>query len=333
MNYKKLLTILIVNVMFLSFLTFPQTAETEEKEVICRMGSHMSSRDASGMALEKFGELLKTRSQGRFKVTVANDGKLGNQREIVEMVRDAGLEATISLIGGPGHYVPEVLCLDLPYLYKDDAHYVRVLKTLRPYVEEILAPFNFKPFGYMDIGFRHMLIKKRPIYKLEDMKGLKIRAPVPMYAAMLNTLGANATMITWTEVYSALQAGVIDGMEASFSLIYAMKFHEQAKYLSKTWHTGGNFYIIAGKKWFDSLPKDLQKIFTEASEEASKYQVDLQMKLEDEAVGKLVAEGVKVNEVDNLNEFRNRLIPWREKYVKELGPNYEKFYKKILEVQ
>lgn len=328
MHSKKSFCIFVMSLLFLILISTPYAAE-----ITCRMASHMSSRDASGMALEKLGELLTTKSKGQFKTMVANDGKLGNQREVVEQIRDGALEVTISLAGGPGHYAPEVALVELPYVYKDDAHMVRVLKALKPHVEETLAPFNLKPFGYMDIGFRFMLNKKRPIYKVADLKGLKMRGPIPMYIEMFNALGASGTIVTWTEVYTALQTGVVDGMEASPSLIYAMKFHEQAKYLSKTYHIGANFYIIAGKKWFESLPKDLQNIFIEATEEVSKYQVDMQMKLDREDMDKLVAAGVKVNEVDSLEEFRNTVIPWRDKWVKEKGPKFEKFYQKMLEVK
>jgi len=308
-------------------------AQAGEKEIVVRMASHMSSRDASGMALERLGDLLNTRSKGRLKATVANDGKLGNQRQVVELIRDGALEATISLAGGPGHYAPEVTLVELPYIYKDDAHMVRVLKGVRPYVEEILAPFNLKPFGYMNIGFRFMLNKKRPIVRVADLKGLKMRGPVPLYIDMFNALGASGTMVTWTEVYTALQTGVVDGMEASPSLIYAMKFHEQAKFLSKTYHIGANFYIVTGKKWFEQLPKDLQQVFVDAVEEVSKYQVDLQAKLDREDMDKLIKEGVKVNEVESLEEFQKAVIPWRDKYVKDKGPKFETFYQKMLAVK
>lgn len=329
MNLKSLRVMLLgVSALLVSL----SISDAGEKEIVVRMASHMSSRDASGMALEKLGELLDAKSKGRFKATVANDGKLGNQRQVVELIRDGALEATISLAGGPGYYAPEVSLVELPYIYKDDAHMVRVLKGVRPYVEEILAPFNLKPFGYMNIGFRFMLNKKRPILRVADLKGLKMRGPVPLYIDMFNALGASGTIVTWTEVYTALQTGVVDGMEASPSLIYAMKFHEQAKFLSKTYHIGANFYIITGKKWFEDLPKDLQQIFVEAAEEASKYQVDLQTRLDREDMDKLIKEGVKVNEVESLDEFRKTVIPWRDKYVKDKGPKFEKFYQKMLEV-
>jgi tripartite ATP-independent transporter DctP family solute receptor len=333
MNSKKMFCLFVIGLCFLLSLSIVTAAEKKGGEVICRMASHMSSRDASGMALQKFADLLEAKSNGRFKTSVANDGKLGSQREVVEQVRDSALEVTISLAGGPGFYAEELMAIEYPYTYKDDDHMVRVLKAMRPEVEKILAPYNFKPFGYMDIGFRHILNKKRPIYKPDDLKGIKVRAPAPFYADMLTALGASSTIITWTEVYTALQSGVVDGVEASASLLYAMKFHEQAKYLSKTYHIGANFYIMAGKKWFDNLPKDLQAIFVQASEEASQYQVDLQKKLDKEYMDKLVAEGTKANEVESVDEFRNKVVAWRNEYVKKQGPKTVAFYEKMLQVK
>lgn len=309
------------------------TLHAAEKVYTCRIVTFFTSKDAPGMAVKKLGELLNAKGKGRIKAWVSTDAELGNQRECVEMVHDGSVEVTTSLPSGTGRYVPALQVFELPFIYKDDAHMVRVLIALRPYVGKLLAPHNFKPFGYVDIGFRHMLNKKRPIYKVADLKGLKMRGPNPMYVGMFNALGASGTTVTWTEVYTALQSGVVDGMEASPALIYAMRFHEQAKYLSKTYHIGANVYFMTGKKWFDGLPKDLQKVYIEAADEASKYGFDVEMELERQAMDKLVAGGVKVNEVDDLNEFRNKLVAFRDKYVKDKGPEFEKLYKKILEVK
>jgi tripartite ATP-independent transporter DctP family solute receptor len=334
MRPKKMFYFFVIAVIFSFLVTSLHGAEKKEDKVYtCRIASHMSSKDSAGMACKKLGELLNKKSDGRIKAWVATDGELGSQREVVEQVHDGSIEITTTLPTGGGAYVPALFAFEFPYIYKDDAHMVRVMKVLRPYVEELLAPHNLKPLGALDIGFRHILNKKRPIYKVTDLKGLKMRGPNPMYVGMFNALGASGTTVTWTEVYTALQSGVVDGMEASPALIYAMKFHEQAKYLSKTYHIGANLYFMVGKKWFNSLPNDLQKLLVEATEEASNYQFEMEMKLEKEALDKLVAEGVKVNEVENINEFKDKLITFRGKYAKEKGPEFEKLYKKILEVK
>ena len=105
-----------------------------------------------------------------------------------------------------------------------------------------------------------MLNKKRPIYKVADLKGLKMRAPVPVYGEMFNALGASGTIVTWTEVYTALQTGVVDGMEASPSLIYAMKFHEQAKYLRRLLTSVQIFISSRGRSGLRSYQRSPRQI-------------------------------------------------------------------------
>jgi len=328
MNFKKSILLLTLMIVATSFIFAAGEGEYE-----MRIGSCMSAYDNIGMASIKLAELVNAKSNGRIKTSVSTDGELGNERELTEMLRDGSLEVTTVLTTAPSSYVGELALFELPYIYKDYAHLVRVLKELMPYVEELLAPYNMKPTGYLSHGFRHMLNKKRPIYKVADMKGLKMRAPNPMYVGMLNALGANSITVTWNEVYTALQSGVVDGMEASPSLIYANKFQEQAKYLSKTSHIGGSVSFMLCKRWFDSLPEDLQKIVLEAIDEASDYGFKMLLELEEVAINKLVAEGLEVNEVEDLNEFREKCLSFRDNYVKEKGPSFEKLYNKILAVE
>jgi tripartite ATP-independent transporter DctP family solute receptor len=334
MQFLKARSMYILLVISLTILlTGGITGEATAKEYKIRIASHMASSDPTGIACVRLGALLDKKSKGRIKASVHNDAELGKQREVVEMVRDGGVEITTSGPGAGSAYVIELALLDLPYLYDDSAHYLRVLKALRPDFEKLLAPYNIKPLGAMVIGFRHMLNKKRPIYKVSDLKGLKMRAPIPMYLQMFNALGADGTTVTWSEVYTALQSGVVDGMEASPALIYAMKFHEQAKYLSKTYHIASSFYFFTCKNWFDSLPKDLQDAVVQATEEASDYHFKVQTEADQKALDKLIAEGVKVNEVNDLNEFRQKCLDFRNEFVKKKGPEAEKFYKKILAIK
>jgi tripartite ATP-independent transporter DctP family solute receptor len=278
-------------------------------------------------------ELVEQKSQGRIAVRVWWNSELGKERENAEMVRDGSIEMTTSLPAGAGGWIPETAIVEFPYIYKDDAHIMRVMTAIRPYLEEILAPHNFRPLGAIDVGFRYILNKQKPIYTVADLKGMKIRVPNPFYSALFDALGARATVLPWADIYMGLQSGVIDAMEASPALIQSMRFHEQAKYLSKTNHIAAVICYLTNKKWFDGLPKDMQQVMTEATEEATKYQFKLQAQSEDQAVQALKAGGVQVNDVKDINEFRKAAIAFREKYVKEKGPKWETFYGKVLAVE
>jgi tripartite ATP-independent transporter DctP family solute receptor len=298
-----------------------------------RLGTNLSSKDSVGLGLQKLADLVNARSNSRIKAEVFADAVLGAERTHAEMLRDGSLEVFPNLASGTGRYVPELGVFELPYIYKNDEHVVRVLNALRPTVDQLLAPHNIKPFGYMDIGFRHMLNKKKPIFTPDDLKGLKMRASNPNYLAMFNALGAGGTIITWNEVYTALQAGIVDGLEGSPALIYPMRFQEQAKFLSKTNHIAAMFYFMVNKKWYEELPSDLQKLVVNAIDEASRYQFDTQMVLQREAMDKLVADGVKVNEVASLKAFADKCIEFRSNLLKEKGPKWEELYRKITIVE
>ncbi len=144
------------------------------------------------------------------------------------MVHDGALEVVTTLASGSARYVPQLALFEFPYIYKDEAHLVRVLNALEPEVSRLLASSNMVAIGGQNMGLRHMLNKKRPIQTVADMKGLKMRGPNPVYVGMFNALGASGTTTDWSEIYGAIQAGVIDGMEASPDMIYSMKFHEVA---------------------------------------------------------------------------------------------------------
>lgn len=298
-----------------------------------RLSTHFSEADPPGKGVAKFKELVEQKTGGRIAVRVWWNSELGKERENTEMVRDGSVEMTTSLAAGVGGWVPQAALLEFPYIYKDDAHILRVVSAVRPHLDEILAPYNFKALGAIDVGFRYILTKKSPVLSLADLRGVKLRVPNPFYAALFDSLGARSTVLPWADIYVGLQSGVIDAMEASPALIQSMRFQEQAKFLSRTNHIAAVNVFLTGKKWFEALPKDLQQAVTEAAEEASRYQVTLQAESEGQAVKSLVAAGAKVNDLKDPEEFRKVAIAFREKYVKEKGEKWETLYRKILSVQ
>jgi TRAP-type transport system periplasmic protein len=329
MKKKSIVVLMVMGLLISVFAGSVMTAD----DYIMRISTHFRPSDPPGMGVGKFSELVEEYSGGKIKTEVFFSSELGTEKENTEMVNENSIEATTSLAVGPGAWVPELAISELPYLYKDDEHMFRVMTGIRPFVEQLIAPYNFKPLGVINVGFRHMLNNVRPIYETADLKGLKMRGPNPVYVAMFNALGANGTTIAWSDIYMALQSGVIDGMEASPALIYSMKFHEQAQYLSKTNHIGAVIYFILNKQWFDSLPVDLQKSVEKAANEASKYQFKVQRESKVEMLAKLEEEGVKVNEVNDINEFRDTCLSFREKYVNDKGPSWIALYKKVLEIE
>ena len=155
------------------------------------------------------------------------------------------------------------------FIYRDEAHVDRVL--LGPIGEEISAIARRKTgvefVTYGEVGFRHLL-SKRPVPRMEDLKGLKIRTPeLRIWVDFWRKLGANPTPLPYAEQYSALSTGVIDGLEADFFSIRGFKWFEQAKNLTLTYHWFLPKAVRVNAKWLDGLPPDLQKLVRDSARE------------------------------------------------------------------
>lgn len=321
--------IIVLSVAFALLITTPLFSQNTYK---MRCVTILSKTGPVGLAMQKFCDMVEKNSNGKIKVTAFFGSELGRQREQCEMVQSGSLEMVTSLTSGTGRYVPQLAVFAFPYVFKDDDHVVRSLDAMEDEVSRLLASHNFKAIAGQNMGFRHCLIKPKPVYKVADFKGLKMRGPDPVYAGMFEAFGADAITSDWSEIYNALQTGVIEGMEASPAMIYSMKFHEQAKYYSKTYHIAAAVYYMFNKKWYDSLPTDLKKIVEDASRDAARYQAELRDKLDKEKLQAMINEGVTVNEVDNLENFRKVQEGYKKKLL-EKGPEWVDFYTKLSSVK
>jgi TRAP-type C4-dicarboxylate transport system substrate-binding protein len=275
---------------------------------------------------------LNAAAGGRIEAVANFGSELGNQREQVEMAKTGSLEMVVSAPGtGPGAYVPQLQAIDLPYLFDDEDHFVRVLNGVEGEISKLLAPHNFIAVGGQNMGFRHMLIKQRPVYKPSDLEGLKMRGPNPVFVQMFEALGASGVTTDWTDIYTSLQTGVIDGMEASPDMIYSMKFQEQAKYFSKTYHNASCVFYFFNKEWYESLPGDLQTIVMDTAKKAAAYQNKIDLEAQEASMQKLIDEGVMVNEVNDINEFKRLTAPMMDTF-KARGPEWADFINKLTSI-
>ncbi len=307
---------------------------TAEKTVYkLRSSTNLAPTGTVGRGLQFFVDDVNKAGGGRIAATANFGSELGNQREQVEMCKTGSLEMVVSAPGtGPGAYVPQLQAVDLPYLFKDEEHFVRVLNGIEGEVSRLLAPHNFIAVGGQNMGFRHMLVKKRPIGTPKDLQGLKMRGPNPVFVQMFAALGASGVTTDWNDIYNALQTGVIDGMEASPDMIYSMKFQEQAKYLSKTNHNASCVFYFFNKKWYESLPADIQKIVMDSARKAAAYQNKIDLEAEKASLQKMIDQGVIVNEVKDVNEFVKLTQPMMDRF-KACGPEWRDFIDKITAIK
>ncbi len=270
-------------------------------ETIIKFGHSGSTTHAYHIGAVKFAELVGKYSKGDLKVELFPNSQLGGEQRLAESIRLGVVDmGALSADGVLSAWLPEYQVLGMPYLFRDRAHAYKVLDgPIGEDLEKKAAAKGINVISYWEIGFRHMTNNKRPIKAVADMAGLKIRVqPSKVFVTMMESLGAIGTPIAFTELYSALQQGVVDGEENPVATIRSMKFNEVQKYLSLTGHCYSTAAVMISDKLLKKLtPAQLQAV-RKAAAEARDYQRATLTKMEGDDLAYLESQGMKVNTVD-----------------------------------
>jgi tripartite ATP-independent transporter DctP family solute receptor len=263
--------------------------------------THPDPTDAPDhLAFMQFKKLVEERSKGQLSVDVHPSAMLGSQREGLEQSQVGGVEIALSSGGIAASFVPEMGLLDVPFLFTtfDEARTSVDSPGMTKLLSEKFAAKGMKFLGFYENGFRNITNNKRPIWSIEDLKGLKIRTmEAPMHMLNFKALGASPTPMAFSEVYTSLQQGVIDGQENPFIIINLEHLYEVQKYLSITNHVYDAMVVVASKKWFDSLPPNLQKIVEDSFRDSVQFEYKMCTDLSDKSLMKLLSTKMQVNAV------------------------------------
>lgn len=297
-----------------------------------RASSNLAATGTVGKALHKFVDLINEKTQGRIEASANFGSELGSQSEQVEMCKIGALEMVVASPGtGPGTWVPELMMFEFPFLVDNNEHYRRVLDGVQDEVSKRLKEYGFIAMAGQSQGARHILTVK-PVKSIEDMKSLKMRGPNAIYIDMFKRLGAAGTTMDWNEIYTALQTNVIDGMEASPSMIHSMHFEDEAKYMAITNHIISCVYYFFNKDWYEALPEDLQKIVAECAQKAADYQAWLDDEDQVKALEAMKKEGLVVTYIEDIQKWKDACAPMLEEY-KSKGENWSSFIEKIQSIK
>jgi TRAP-type transport system periplasmic protein len=288
--------------------------------------ANCTSKDYSwGRAAEKFKKYVEEASDGRIKVQVFHSGSLGNNREVAEMLRMGTADFMIAGATHLSNYVPQLNVLVFPYLWKNRQTMFSALDgAIGNYFGNLMAKKGFVLLGWWDNGFRDVTTKSRPIRTVADMKGLKIRClPTKVHVAFFKALGAAPTPMGWTELYQALQQGVVDAEENPPAMVYFAKFNEVQKYMSLTKHVNEPGVLLMSEKVMDKLPPDLQLVVKVAAQKATMWQRAANAKDNQEFLKKLAEAGMKINKLtpENLAKFKKVAMSIYPTATKDLGKN------------
>jgi tripartite ATP-independent transporter DctP family solute receptor len=297
-------------------LALPAAAQTTMKiNISVAQNSHY------GVAIDTFAREVEARTNGRYKIQTFYAGALGAERESVEGVQLGTLDLTLTSTGPLPNFVPEVAILDIPFLFRDYAHARAVLDG--PIGQDLLQKFPPKGMvglAWAENGFRHMTNSKRPVNAPDDLKGLKMRTMEnPIHIQAYKQFGILPTPMAFTEVYTALQQGTVDGQENPLSVITSAKLDQVQKNLSLTGHVYSPAIILMNKAQWDRLAPADRQAFLDAAKEAVKAN---RARIDDDerkAVADLRAKGMAV--VDNVDKakFQATLAPVYTDFAKRFG--------------
>jgi tripartite ATP-independent transporter DctP family solute receptor len=252
----------------------------------------LSAEEFARRANEKLGE--------QAKVVVYGSSQLGTDEELLQKLRlgTAGMALPSTVMSS---VVPEFGLFEMPYLVKDREHMKRIEEAV---VWPTLAPAaeaqGYKVLAVWENGFRHITNNVRPINTPEDLAGIKLRTPSGEWRVkMFQAYGANPTPMSFSEVFTALQTGVVDGQENPLTQIYSAKIQEVQDFLSMTGHVYTPAYVLVGKSTWESWPEEVRAILEETAKETQAFVHENAARLETELLEKIQAESdIAVNEAD-----------------------------------
>ena len=248
----------------------------------------------------KFAEVLKAKTNGRIEVQVAPSAQLGDDAAMVTALRTGALDMSANSQGAVANAVPEYAAYGMPFLFATPAQAFRLLDgPLGKELADRTAEKGMVLLGTWDNGIRHMTNSKRPISKVEDMKGLKMRVPPDATLVdIMKSLGAESQQIRFAELYVALQQGVVDGQENPLVNIHASKLYEVQKHLALTSHQFQMTPLLMSKRTWDRLSDADKRAVQEAATEATALQRKLSQEADDRLLADLRSKGVQVTTPD-----------------------------------
>lgn len=222
----------------------------------------------------KFAELVKERTKGRIEILVYAEGELGDEQAVVKQLQYGGIDFVRASLSSLSEFVPELNVLQMPYLYKNSEHMWKILEgEIGDEFMEILDGSGLTGLSWYDAGARNFYWTNKPVQRLEDIKGRKIRVQESeMMAAMVEALGGTAIPMTYDKVYSALETGEIDGAENNWPSYESVRHYEVAPYYTVDEHTRvPEMQLMSQYTWEKLSPED-QEIILECAKESALYE-------------------------------------------------------------
>lgn len=288
--------------------------------IVLRASSSTAPDHPYNLGLEKFAEMVSEKTGGAVKIDIFPNAALGDERANIEDLQMGTLDIAVSSTGPLGNFVQDFLILDLPFLFKDYNHAHAVLDgEIGQALSAKLDDIGVVGGAFWENGFREMTNSKRPINSVADCAGLKLRCMEnQVHMDAFTALGMDPTPMAWSEVFTALQQGVIDGQENPIAVIYSNKVYEAQEHLAITNHVYSPAMILFSKTVFEGLDPAYQTALLEAAQEAAAFERSACEDSEADQIAEMEAAGMQVTRPDTA-EFQAAMAPVYEKYAEQFG--------------
>lgn len=255
----------------------------------------------------KWAKAVDARTKGGLKIEVFPSAQLGVEEDILEQIRQGANIGQNTDSARMGNYIPGIAIMNGPYFAEtlEEVAKLRKAPTVVKWLDELASRFGFKVVSFNWVqGYRHFFTNK-PIRKPEDLKGLRIRTPpAPIWQESVRALGATPVAMAFGDMYPGLQQKAIDGVELVYNNIPGGRFYEVLKFANETKHIMLINFEVVSAKWFNSLPKEYQRILVEECDKAGEETSRRILKLEAEVEQQLKGRGMTIVKDVDLAAFR-----------------------------
>lgn len=292
-------------ILFLLCFLLLSSCNRKDNEKTLKLAHSLSVDHPVHKAMVYFSEQVENKSDGKLQIEIYPSSQLGSERQALELLQIGSLAMTKVSSAVMENFSPQLRVFGYPYIFRDREHRYKIYDSKIGH--DLLKDgekYWLHGLTYFDAGSRSFYTKNTPINTPDDLKGMKIRVmQSPTAIELVKSLGGSPTPVSWGELYTALQQGVVDGAENNLPSFYTSKHYEICKYFSIDQHTSTPDILVISSIIYDKLSEEEQQWINESADEAAVYQRELWEEAEEVALEEIIKAGVKIN-YPNKESFR-----------------------------
>lgn len=324
MGRKKMIAagILIAAIVTVSVLVIHiKNNKKTQPEFVLSYAENQTPNYPTTLGAEYFAQLVEEQTEGRIKIAVYSEAQLGSEKEVIKQMQFGGIDFARLSLSQLAEFEPELNVLQMPYLYNDSQHMWKVLESsIGDDFLDVISDCDLIGMSWYDAGARNFYSSVKPIEKLEDMSGLRIRVQESeLMADMVKALGAQPFQIAYSDVYSAIERGIVDGAENNWPSYETMQHYMVAEYFTVDEHARVPEVQVCSAHTWSKLSESDREIIIQCARKSAVYERELWQKQEEESKNIALSHGVKVIELskEEKQRFRQAVMSVYEKYCKD----------------